>query len=101
MFGNKKSLAKKVVRPEVVAGIELLDEMGPADWRDTIDVKRLNIELADRCVLGQLYGSYLGGLRALGFCGLGTMNSSAYGFSTNISADYPRLNREWKLALSA
>jgi len=35
----------------------LLDEIKPG-WHDQIDVNKLNQNLCDKCILGQLYGGY-------------------------------------------
>lgn len=43
---------------EVAQGIRALDEDGPPDWRDRVDLTTLNMAHADRCVLGQVYQSY-------------------------------------------
>jgi hypothetical protein len=49
----------------VARGVELLDEAGPAGWREVIDLGLLNLSSGRLCVLGQLYGSYQDGLQEL------------------------------------
>lgn len=40
---------------EVRRGATLLDHLEPT-WRDDVDPFRLDVQLIDRCVLGQVYG---------------------------------------------
>jgi hypothetical protein len=54
------------INERVQAGIALLDEKGPADWRERIDFATLNLQSRRNCVLGQIYGYYNDGLRELG-----------------------------------
>lgn len=49
----------------VVQGAEFLDEFRPG-WADEIDVEALDLASSDRCVLGQIYGSFRDGLEVLG-----------------------------------
>jgi hypothetical protein len=42
----------------VDAGIALLDEKGPENWRGKIDLGILNIDDHQDCILGQLYGRF-------------------------------------------
>ena len=80
-------------------GIELLDEKGPENWRDMIDLDTLDIQMTNRCIIGQLYKnsyfSYSSMLRDIGAFG----NPQRYGFDAHL--DYEELTKEWKLALSA
>lgn len=48
----------KGVRTRVQKGIDFLDEYGPEDWRNGIDLGTLNLSSPTDCVLGQLYGVY-------------------------------------------
>jgi hypothetical protein len=54
------------VRDAVRRGAALLDERGPSDWRDKIDVSTLHMRKPSLCVLGQVYGCYTIGLARLG-----------------------------------
>lgn len=49
---------------DIARGVELLDETVPG-WDSRIDVETLNIASPVKCVLGQLFGGYGDGLRAL------------------------------------
>lgn len=55
---------RAVLAKRVKAGAELLDKHRPG-WADQIDTPALQIESADRCVLGQVFGDYAGGLDKL------------------------------------
>lgn len=48
----------------VARGAKLLDRAQPG-WEERIDTETLNIASIDRCVLGQLYGSYAKGMEKL------------------------------------
>src|SRR2546423_13097651 len=59
-----------VTRPDtaeeaVSFGVALLDEHAP-DWAEAIDVDTLTMSEGNRCVLGQLFGSYEKGCDVLG-----------------------------------
>lgn len=43
---------------EVRAGIAALDQDGPPDWHERVKLDRLNMQYADVCVLGQVFGYY-------------------------------------------
>lgn len=70
----------------VAAGMRLLDERGPADWMQRIDLDRLDITYASRCVLGQVYGTFAVGAEALDIPTT-ALGSYPYGFSAlNVAA---------------
>lgn len=48
----------------VASGMELLDEKIPG-WTKKIELESLNIAFSHDCILGQLFGNYLRGLRHL------------------------------------
>lgn len=94
---------------EVKAGIALLDEKVPG-WRERIDLNQLKMEYCFSCILGQVFGEYVFGLRQLG---IATDDDSEFdpeeqavnlGFQSNrrngICLDYGYLNQAWKEALS-
>ncbi len=66
-----------IYESSVEKGIAFLDERFPG-WHNEIDVEKLDVMCAGRCVLGQLYGTYAGGLTKLG---LTTQKSSECGFN--------------------
>lgn len=47
-------------------GARLLDEKGPEEWAIKIDTIHLDVRYPEKCILGQLYGGYGKGLRAVG-----------------------------------
>jgi hypothetical protein len=49
----------------VLAAAEVLDEKGPEDWRERIDPSTLEVASCSECVLGQIFGGYHLGLKAL------------------------------------
>jgi hypothetical protein len=86
-----------VIRPEVQAGVTLLDERVPG-WRGRIDVDDLDLSSKRECVLGQLYGHFQEGVQQLGI----RHQTCAFGFATGGGGhEYTKLTKEWKLALSA
>ena len=48
----------------VAQGAKLLDDRVP-NWREEIDIDKLNMGSCLRCVLGQIYGEYEDGIDAL------------------------------------
>lgn len=45
------------MRARVRVGIELLDDRGPKDWRDRIDLSILDLLHYTTCILGQVYAA--------------------------------------------
>jgi hypothetical protein len=54
-----------MIESYVKNGMALLNSKGPANWREKVYLERLNMSNGLCCVLGQLYGTYLGGLEVL------------------------------------
>lgn len=85
----------------VIKGAELLDKYFKGqDWRNAIDLERLAMDRYERCVLGQLFGSYIDGLSKLEL----TLNLAPFedrrecGFTAD-AADvdaWEKLDYEWK-----
>lgn len=48
------------MKENVIRGAKLLDNVKP-EWYNQIDLEALNILDGCNCILGQLYGSYVGG----------------------------------------
>ena len=44
-------------RKRVAKGIALLDEKGPKDWRERVDMGRFKWTISG-CILGQIFGSF-------------------------------------------
>lgn len=61
MTSSMERLASLTPEDAVAAGVAVMDEHGPADWRSRIDLGLFNIALPNMCVLGQVYGSYFTG----------------------------------------
>jgi len=75
----------------VQAGMDILDENVPG-WESRINPETLNLESCNFCVLGQIYGGYDVGKRALG-----VQNTDACGFEVESgdSRHYALLTRAW------
>lgn len=65
---------------EVLRGAKLLDEKGPENWFNKVDVTegKFHMRSTPKCLLGQLYGSYYTGL---GILGIRRVDSTNYGFA--------------------
>jgi hypothetical protein len=95
MFGVTKP------RPRVARGMALLDAHCP-DWSWRVNVDQLDLFSCKRCVLGQLYGDFGKGLKALPTLGLAT------GFMPNcgdifslLRAPSDRLTQAWRKAIES
>ena len=87
--------ANREVPDRVARGIMLLDERGPENWREMIDIVSLDIANPDDCILGQLYDSYHAGCAAL-FHGEPHIYDAATPCGFNYSeADPQYVTREW------
>ena len=64
---------------EVANGARLLTEHFGPGWQESIDTEDFYMDQGDKCVLGQLFGSYFNGLRAL--------NINADIFTTLVNAE--------------
>lgn len=92
------------VRERVEKGARLLDEIGRGGTFPEIDLDILNIATHDKCMLGQLFGTYIAGREAIELAPSLSPGSSGvdYGFvptptlslvPTNDLAD---LNQAWR-----
>lgn len=90
----------------VLKGADLLDfHFGNFDWRSEIDTDTLILDDAYRCILGQLFGSYMHGMTKLRLFGSVIGNepkSFSHGFATIAwnANDWQRLEYEWKQYLT-
>ncbi len=80
----------------VQSGAQLLDERRPG-WYREIDIAQLDIALGSKCILGQVYGSYFEGVKAIGLaCG----QTAPYGFAVTFSGpapdNYANLTAAWR-----
>lgn len=84
-------------RTRVERGADLLDHAWTG-WETEVSLEDLNMVLHDRCVLGQLYGTY-----GVGLCELGIPTDARhYGFAGySTSEDWDVLQREWVAELEA
>jgi hypothetical protein len=93
------------IRNRVREGALLLD-LYDAQWRQRINVRRLDVSNRTTCPLGQLFGDYMSGLRKLG---IPSPSASLYGFeragrSYFVEARHPEwkeLREEWVRAIAA
>jgi hypothetical protein len=86
----------------VARGMKLLDKKGPKNWRAQVDLNRLNMSHADRCVLGQVYGGFWNGLSRLGLRSEAAEQKVArHGFAAWDEPFYSLdLDAAWKRALT-
>lgn len=96
-----KQFDERALRASVQHGIALLDRSGPANWRAHINMVTLNLNSRIMCVLGQLYGHYDSGLRALN---LSRHGAAEYGFCCDMDTVYTCVCNElaaiWREALT-
>ena len=95
---------KDVLDGNIIKGIALLDIHVP-NWREKVNTNEIDMDSAKRCVIGQVYGSYAGGLDALA---LYHFNEYGFNYTTEINdannindtvlMDY--LTGAWKIALA-
>ena len=86
-------------------GMRVLSNHLPEDWRDRIDCDKLDVGDVKNCPLGQLFGGYFGGTRALQFdleseivCGF-EANAASEGTREEMLEEYEALTKEWKRQL--
>jgi len=80
-------------------GIKLLDEKGPENWRELIELDPLDIQFTNHCIIGQLARSNTSHYSAL-LNKLDVEHPEEYGFD-EVDGEYDVLTHEWRLALSA
>lgn len=80
---------------QVKAGIALLDEHGPEDWRERVNLETLSFPSLRLCPLGQVYRDFTLGVAAL------KLDKDAQWASGFVARNdkYPYLTREWKRQL--
>lgn len=86
----------QTIAERVQRGIDLLDAKGPADWRERINGKTLDVKTFCCCVLGQVFGDFCDGKLALGMA----EHSLPYGFCPEDRAEAELLNAEWVRRIS-
>lgn len=101
---------KSLTEVRVDRGIWRLDNFGPEDWRERINLDTLDLRSLSNCILGQLYGEdpedWQGWRRGMislfphldrpEWNDIATVN----GFDAS-DGDYDELTEEWKRALSS
>jgi hypothetical protein len=73
-------------------GRDLLNEHGPADWPFRVDLATFQISSISDCVLTQVFGSYLHGLRRLG---LDAGHPHGFDVRPAHNEQYEALQAEW------
>ena len=83
-------------RAKAATGAEMLDQRGPHEWwrEEKIDVGALDMGSAFQDILGQLYGTYWRGLKALGLLS-NPKAEDDYGFASVDPADWEPLADGW------
>jgi hypothetical protein len=96
------------IEGRVAAGVEFLNDNGPAEWWDRVDVFTLDVEKGDHCVLGQVFaahadetGSPDGYMYALHEFWFWEQYESVpkLGFSCAEYGEYPALTQAWRAAI--
>jgi hypothetical protein len=85
---------RELTEDRVSAGAVLLDEQRPG-WYAQIDLQRLDMDSYDDCVLGQLFGSFEGGLETLDAVGLYIYNIGFAGVPGDPREVYELLGELW------
>lgn len=89
----------------VMNGVELLDNKFP-EWKELVDLDKLDIENCDNCILGQLFGDYIAGLDTLR---IGQHKAYIFGFNVDTSfdvvpdpnlGDYLNLKNHWQKTIA-
>ena len=70
---------------------ELLDKHAPG-WARKVNLRTLNMRSCKFCVLGQVFGEFISGLRTLE---IPDERAQALGFDRTAYWTYPRLNVRW------
>jgi hypothetical protein len=83
--------------PRIERGAALLDEHAPV-WPTKINLDTLNLSDCTYCVLGQVYGDYEDGLRALD--GEAETSPERFGFEARGDEEYASLTAKWILYLA-
>lgn len=92
------TLSVEEAMTRVKRGMHFLDDHRSPDWREEIEMDRLDISSGHACVLGQLYDSYSEGVVELGLADDDDVSPLNLGFL----AEYENsevLTRAWQLAL--
>jgi hypothetical protein len=102
----------KQIPEEIKAGMALLDKKVPG-WREKANPNSLDMAYCFSCILGQVFGEYLYGLKKLGITeeaeweqedSLVFERAQSLGFQSKvligITYDYRYLTQAWKEALS-
>ena len=85
----------------VAAGVKLLDKKSPG-WRERVSVNDLSVRSTYNCVLGQAFGHYGRGLKALGLDYISS--GRPYGFYAEDNEDleeWKALDLAWRVALAS
>lgn len=108
-FDEQRTEGEKAIDEElllkIMQGIRTLErEHGPG-WVDQINLDTLQLASIDRCVLGQVYGEYTKGCRALGQ--EGQHAAAELGFTLPLGDDgvppygWQELNNAWREQIQA
>lgn len=73
----------------VAQGAALLDQARPG-WFNEINIEELNMATGDKCILGQLYGTYFYGMDVLDICW-----GHNFGFNVHNRGSYTELQENW------
>jgi hypothetical protein len=92
-------VVRELLERDVQAGVALLDERGPQNWREMVDVDTLDIADPKCCVIGQVFPDayFWNAMNRLGAL------DDTYGFTshTNRECDLPVLTELWRAELAS
>jgi len=88
-----------IFRDAVHRGAEVLDIVSPG-WEREVELASLDMRSCFRCVLGQIFGSYDGGMSVLAQKSGKSVDPLQFGFTAMDDDDYNDLTREWRQAIA-
>ena len=96
---EKEECAMPIFRDAVHRGAEVLDIVSPG-WEREVELASLDMRSCFRCVLGQIFGSYDGGMSVLAQKSGKSVDPLQFGFTAMDDDDYNDLTREWRQAIA-
>lgn len=87
----------RTIQERVRFGMQWLDRSGPSSWRSILKPDKMKFANPDYGPLGQLYGDYVSGLKALNIIG----SAAQMGFRSEyrVMGDPAKLKLEWERVL--
>jgi len=86
-------LSDEAVRGRILAGAAWLDKNAPADWRQKVNLDRLQMSSGTDCVIAQVFGAYS---KLMTRFNIGYAESGRLGFTDSSVVSFVRLTEAWK-----